>query len=410
MAKKTITTDSLFKEMKKLNPFSSSLADSDFALPSEYISTGNYILNATLTGSLRKGIPNNRSICLAGESGAGKTFVLLNLCKQAQDMGYHIIYYDTEGAVDRDMALKFGINPNAFQHEPISDIDTFRTSITTVTKTLIDVKATGGELPKIFIALDSLGMLATQKEIDDAMTGSDKSDFTRAKKIRSLFRIITNDLTGCKVPFVLTNHVGVNIGGYGDPVVMGGGDGLKYSASIISCYSKAKLKEDKNDAKRQTGMVLTSKCWKNRFAQPHTVKVHIDFSKGMNAYFGLHEFMSWENCGIGRGNIYTEKQYEKFTDAEKTECLNNNYKFEHDDKTFYFFPKATAQKYVVKHLGRALKASELFVPEVWEPIIDELDDKVIKPMFEFGHMDEDFGSEVEDLIADSEDATNILDK
>jgi hypothetical protein len=242
------------------------------------------------------------------------------------------------------------------------------------------------------------------------MTGSDKSDFTRAKKIRSLFRIITNDLTGCKIPFVLTNHVGVNIGGYGDPVVMGGGDGLKYSASIISCYSKAKLKEDKNDAKRQTGMVLTSKCWKNRFAQPHTVKVHIDFSKGMNAYFGLHEFMSWENCGIGRGNMYTEKQHEKFTEAEKTECLNNNYKFEYDGETFYFFPKATAQKYVVKHLGRALKASELFVPEVWEPIIDELDEKIIKPMFEFGHMDEDFGNEVEDLIADSEDATNILDQ
>lgn len=403
MAKKNITVTDLFKEMKKINPFGDSLATSDFALPSEFISTGNYILNATLTGSLRKGIPNNRSICLAGESGAGKTFVLLNLCKQAQDMGYTIIYYDTEGAVDRDMAKTFGIDPNKFQHEPISDIDKFRTSITTVTKTLIDVKMSGGELPKIFIALDSLGMLATTKEIEDAMSGSDKSDMTRAKKIRSLFRIITNDLTGCKIPFVLTNHIGVNIGGYGDPVVMGGGEGLKYSASIISCYSKAKLKEDKDDAKRQTGMILTSKCWKNRFAQPHNVKIHIDFKKGMNPYIGLHEFMSWENCGIGRGNIFTEKQYVKWTDAEKIQAEENDYKFEHNGEIFYFYPKATAQKYVIRHLGEARKASELFKPEVWEPIIDELDEKVIKPMFEFGHLDDHLGTEIDAMLNEEND-------
>ena len=400
MAKKItkISTDDLFKEMKKINPFSESLETSDFALPSEFISSGNYILNATLTGSLRKGMPNNRSICLAGESGAGKTFVLLNLCKNAQDMGYHIIYYDTEGAVDRDMALKFGIDVTRFQHEPISDIDKFKTSITTVTKMMVQAKIDGAELPKIFIALDSLGMLATMKEIEDAMSGSDKADMTRAKKIRSLFRIITNDLTGCKIPFALTNHIGVNIGGYGDPVVMGGGEGLKYSASIISCYSKAKLKEDKTNDKRQTGMVLTSKCWKNRFAQPHNVKVHIDFTKGMNPYIGLHEFMSWDNCGIERGNLFTMKQYEKFTSDQKAIVEKNNYMFTHEGTEMVFFPKATAQKYVVKHLGDAFKASELFVPEVWEPVIDELDEKVIRPMFEFGHMDENFGNEVEAIL------------
>ena len=35
----------------------------------EYIHTGNYILNACMSGSLLKGIPNNRSVCLSGESG-----------------------------------------------------------------------------------------------------------------------------------------------------------------------------------------------------------------------------------------------------------------------------------------------------------------------------------------------------
>ena len=243
----------------------------------------------------------------------------------------------------------------------------------------------------------------TQKEIDDAMSGSSAADMTRAKKIRSLFRIITNDLTGCKIPFALTNHIGVNIGGYGDPVVMGGGEGLKYSASIISCYSKAKLKQDKSDAKRQTGIVLTSKCWKNRFAQPHTVKIHISFEEGMNPYIGLHEFMSWETCGIERGNIFEEKAYEKWTDDQKAEADKFGYGFEVDGKKMYFYPKATARNYVVKHLGKAIPATELFTAEVWEPVIDTLDEKVIRPLFEFGHMDDGFGEELESMMNETEE-------
>jgi RecA/RadA recombinase len=400
MAKKNVTLDSLFKDMKKLNPFSESLNKSDFALPTGFIDTGNYMLNAAFTGDIYGGCPNNRAVCLAGESGAGKTYILLQLCKNAQKEGYHIIYYDTEGAVDSEMAENLGIDTSKFQHEPVSSIEKFRTSITMVTKTLIDAKISGGETPKIFIALDSLGMLATEKEINDSIDGSDKADFTRAKKIRSLFRIITSDLTGLKIPLVFTNHVGVNIGGYGDPVVMGGGEGLKYSASIIACFSKAKLKEDGSDSKRQTGIVLTSKMWKNRFAQPHNIKIHLDFKKGLNRFIGLHEYISWDNCGIQRGNLISQKDYDKLGDAdrEKARC------FTHDDNDLIFYPKDTARNFIVKHLGTGVTAKDLFTERVFnkEHVLDILNENVIKPKFQFGS-GLDVGDEIVDLLTNGEE-------
>jgi hypothetical protein len=136
----------------------------------------------------------------------GKTFLLLNMVAQAQKMGYYVIYYDTEGAVDVDNIQNFGVDPERFDHQPVSDIAKFRTSITTLTKKMMEAKEKGFKTPKIFVALDSLGMLATTKEIDDAISGNTAADMTRAKSIRSLFRIITSDLTGLGIPFVFTNH------------------------------------------------------------------------------------------------------------------------------------------------------------------------------------------------------------
>lgn len=397
MAKKNVTLDSLFKDMKKINPFSESLDKSEFALPTDFIDTGNYMLNAAFTGSLFGGIPNNRSVCLGGESGAGKTFILLNICKKAQDAGYHIIYYDTEGAVDIEAADNFGIDPQKFQHEPMSDIDKFRTSITTVTKTLMEAKASGGEVPKVLIALDSLGMLATQKEIDDAISGSSAADMTRAKKIRSLFRIITSDLTGLKIPFLFTNHVGVNIGGYGDPVVMGGGEGLKYSASVIALFSKAKIKDDSQDNKRQTGIVVTSKMLKNRFAQPHNIKFHIHFQEGMNPYIGLHEYISWENCGIQRGNLISYKDYEKLNESDKQKAGI----FTHNEVEYIFYPKDTARNFIVKHLGKGVPAKDLFTDEVFtREVLETLDENIIKPKFSFGR-NLDSSNEIDEILSEN---------
>ena len=366
----------LQKELRKINPFGDVISKSEFSKITEWIDTGNYHLNAVFSGDLFGGLPNNRTICLAGDSGTGKTFLLLNMVAQAQKMGYYIVYYDTEGAVDVDNIQSFGVDPDRFDHQPVSDLAKFRTSITTMTKKLMEAKEKGFKTPKIMVCLDSLGMLATTKEIDDAISGNTAADMTRAKSIRSLFRIITSDLTGLSIPFVFTNHTYASTGMF-PTINLSGGGGLVYSASVILALSKAQIK----DGAVQTGIIVSVKTLKNRFGKPIPIKFHIRWDKGMNPYIGMEEYMSWENCGIQKGNIITPKDYEKLSEADKAKTSEFSFKGE----TMYFSPRDTARNYIVKHLGCGIPASELFTEKVWtKEVLDIINEKCIKPKFSYG--------------------------
>ena len=390
---KEFTIGELQKELRKINPFGDVISKSEFSKITEWIDTGNYHLNAVFSGDLFGGIPNNRTICLAGDSGTGKTFLLLNMVAKAQQMGYYVVYYDTEGAVDVDNIQSFGVDPERFDHQPVSDIAKFRTSITTLVKKMMEAKQAKMTLPKIMICLDSLGMLATTKEIDDAISGNTAADMTRAKSIRSLFRIITSDLTGLGIPFVFTNHTYASTGMF-PTVNLSGGGGLIYSASVILALSKAQIKE----GTVQTGIIVTVKTLKNRFGKPIPIKFHIRWDKGMNPYIGMEEYMNWETCGIQKGNLLTDKEYEKMNDKDKATV----YSFDYQGETKYFTPRETARNYIVKHLGKGIPANELFTPEVWtNEILQMINEKCIKPKFSYGiNSAED---EVESIFLNSDD-------
>ena len=393
---KEFTIGELQKELRKINPFGDVISKSEFSKITEWIDTGNYHLNAVFSGDLFGGIPNNRTICLAGDSGTGKTFLLLNMVAKAQEMGYYVVYYDTEGAVDVDNIQSFGVDPERFDHQPVSDIAKFRTSITTLVKKMMEAKQAKMTLPKIMICLDSLGMLATTKEIDDAISGNTAADMTRAKSIRSLFRIITSDLTGLGIPFVFTNHTYASTGMF-PTVNLSGGGGLIYSASVILALSKAQIKE----GTVQTGIIVTVKTLKNRFGKPIPIKFHIRWDKGMNPYIGMEEYMNWETCGIQKGNLITDKEYEKMNEKDKSTA----YSFDYQGETKYFVPRETARNYIVKHLGRGIPANELFTPEVWtNEILQMINEKCIKPKFSYGiNSAED---EVESIFLNSDDISD----
>jgi hypothetical protein len=141
-------------------------------------------------------------------------------------------------------------------------VQEFRSSVTALTDLLIEQRNKGVEIPRILIALDSAGNLATQKEIDDAKNGSDKADMTRAKLLKSTFRILMTKLGICKIPFLFTNHTYMTQDLFAKQVG-GGGTGPEYAASIILFLAKAKLSE----GAEQTGIIVTAKPNKNRFAK-----------------------------------------------------------------------------------------------------------------------------------------------
>ena len=398
---KTFSFEDLNKEMAKYSTYGDTLDKSTVSEIDHYIPTGNYNLNACLTGSLFGGYPNNRAVALAGPSGVGKTYLLLNGIKRAQDLGYSIVFYDSENAVDRDLVEKFGIDTTRFRYEPCNTVQDFRSSVTALTDVLLEQKKKGIELPKILIALDSAGNLATQKEIDDAKSGSDKADMTRAKLLKSTFRILMTKLGICKIPFIFTNHT------YGtmdlfSQTVQGGGSGPEYAASIILFLGKAKLK----DGTEQTGIIVTARPNKNRFAKPTPIKFHISFNKGMNPYIGLEEYISWDNCGIERGRFITEGAYDKLNESGKAECRQHIYDKDGKEAIIYFQPSPTARKLAVAHLNELVDLNELFTPKV---ITDEVLQKlepIINQKFRYGVDDVDLGNLTEILSDDNVEEDN----
>jgi RecA/RadA recombinase len=393
---KVFSFDDLNKEMAKHSTYGDTMDKSTVSEIDHFIPTGNYNLNACLTGSLFGGYPNNRAVALAGPSGTGKTFLLMNAIKQAQDMGYSIVFYDSENAVDKDLVEKFGIDPKKFRYEPCNTVQEFRSSVTALTDTLIAQKTKGAELPRILIVLDSAGNLATQKEVDDAKSGSDKADMTRAKLLKSTFRILMTKLGICKIPFLFTNHT-YQTQDLFSKQVGGGGTGPEYAASIILFLGKAKLK----DGTEQTGIIVTAKPNKNRFAQPLPIKFHISFNKGMNPYIGLEEYISWDNCGIERGRFITESQYEKLSASDKEDCRQHIYNKDSKEVTVYFQPAATARKMAVAHLNDLVDLNELFTAKVMTPEVLQRLEPIVNKKFRYGADDLDLGDLTEILSEDN---------
>jgi len=393
MAKEFSFAD-LNREMSKISEYGETLDKSTISEIDHYIPTGNYHLNACLTGSLFGGYPNNRAVALAGPSGTGKTYLILNAIKQAQKQGYSIVFYDSENAVDKSLVEKFGIDPKTFRYEPCNTVQEFRSSVTAITDVLIEQKKKGITLPKIMVVLDSAGNLATQKEIDDAKTGSSKADMTRAKLLKSTFRIIMTQFGICKIPFLFTNHT-YQTQDLFSRQVGGGGTGPEYAASIILFLGKAKLKE----GIEQTGIIVTAKPNKNRFAKPTNIKFHISFNKGMNPYVGLEEYIGWDICGIERGRFITEGAFNKLTDPGKADCRIHLFTKDKKEVTVYFQPSPTARKICVKHLNDAVDLNQLYTPQVLTEDVLKLIEPQVVAKFNYG--DELEQEELSDIITET---------
>ena len=371
----------LDKELSKIEGFElgSLLANNSFSEVDEWIPTGNYLLNAQISGSLFGGIPNTRSFGLMGDPGTGKSFVCLNVVREAQKKGYDVVYCDTEGAIDKTGALKFGIDANRLRYQPIKTVSQFQTFVANLVDMVNKARAKG-ESPKILLILDSLGMLSTDKELADAMRGHNAADMgAKAKELRKLFRVITLDLTAAKIPLICTNHVYTG-GGFMPTKESSGGDGPIFAMSVISFLSKAQLKEGSSTTK--TGIVVTSNLKKSRFTVPEQVKFHISFANGMNPYVGLQDYVTWDVCGIERGKL----EEVKGPDGKKE---------------LKFTANASSTRWAVRHLGKTVTTSELFTSKVFtQEALEQLDEKVIQKKFKLPELTD--YSEMIDSVEDSD--------
>jgi RecA/RadA recombinase len=375
-----------------------------FADISHYIDTGNYLLNAQISGSLFGGYPNTRSFCIAGESGSGKTYLCLNAVRNAQKDGYYVIYVDTEGALDSTDFQKFGCNMEQLNYKRIGKISETGLFMNELLKFVDDARKDDPEL-MVALVVDSVGQLDTNKFLEDLDKGKAKADMgLRAKELRALFRAFTLDFSSMKIPFLMTNHIGSSVDAFaGDG--MNGGKGLEYAASGILFLYKGALKEGEGEDRVKTGTIVRSTVKKSRLAKPVNIKFHISFEKGMNKYVGLEEYVSWETCGVVRGKKLTAKEYNKLKPDEQKICheftiqeLTGKDAKESHEVTYYVKPSTQARNFIIKWTGDEVPTREFFSKKVFsDKVLQELEENIIKPTFKYASYEEIMKAELEEL-------------
>ena len=228
------------------------------------------------------GIPNNKIIALAGESATGKTYFALGMCQRFLEDNPDgvVLYFDTEQAITSDMIRDRGIDPARVAIFPVATVESFRHQAIQI----VDKYIEQNENRPVVVVLDSLGMLSTDKEMNDTAEGKNVRDMTRAQVVKSTFRVLTLKLGKAGIPLIMTNHTYDVVGAYVPMKEMGGGSGLKYAASTIVYLSK---KKDK-DGTDVVGNIIKCKLFKGRFTKENKdVEVQLNYETGLNRYYGL---------------------------------------------------------------------------------------------------------------------------
>jgi len=176
-----------------------------------YLNTGIYILNALLSKSiLNGGVSKSRFTILAGPTQTGKSYICLNVVRNAQKDGYNVIYIDTEFSIENSDFDMFGVDtsdPDKFMLIRSNKVENLKVFLAQLLDELKKQKEKGEDVSKTLIIIDSLGALASKKEVEDAVKGNDKQDMSRAKAIKSMLRIIIDDLGYLNIPLLATNHI-----------------------------------------------------------------------------------------------------------------------------------------------------------------------------------------------------------
>ena len=253
------------------------LSESKIYGKKDMISTRVPMVNVALSGSLDGGIVPGLTV-LAGPSKHFKTaFSLLMAAAFIEKYPDGVIlFYDSEFGTPQEYFNTFGIPFESVIHTPVTNVEELKFDIM---KQLEEIKR--GD--KVFIILDSMGNLASKKEVDDAMDGKSVADMSRAKSFKSLFRMVTPHLSLKDIPFVVVNHTYKEIGLYPKDIV-GGGTGVYYSADTIWILGR----QQEKDGTEITGYNFVINVDKSRYVREKSkIPITVSFEGGIKKWSGL---------------------------------------------------------------------------------------------------------------------------
>jgi RecA/RadA recombinase len=304
---------SLLEKMLKTGSTKSSavLATSAFFNKKEIIPTDLPVLNIAFSGSIDGGLTPGLTV-IAGMSKTFKT--MLSLYSMKAFLNKHkdgiALLYDSEFGVTPEYIKSFDIDIERVVHIPIKDVEELKFDIVQKLDTI-------DKNDKVFIMIDSIGNLASKKELEDAQNEKSVADMSRAKSLKSLFRIITPYLTTRSIPCIAINHVYQEMGLYPKAIVSGG-TGIMYSANTVFIITKSQEKEGTELA----GWKFTINIEKSRYVKEKSkLPFTVMYDDGIQKWTSIFDF------AIEAGYIIKPKVgWYQLIDPETGEVSDKNYR------------------------------------------------------------------------------------
>ena len=209
---------SILDKIKKNSSIKDSaiLSKSKFFTDKDMIPTAIPAINIALSGKLDGGLTPGLTMW-AGPSKHFKTAFSLLMAKSYLEKyeDAALLFYDSEFGTPQSYFDSFGIDTDRVLHTPLTDIEQLKFDIM---NQITNVER--GE--HLIIVIDSIGNLASKKEVDDALDGKSVADMSRAKQVKSLFRMVTPHLSLKDIPMIVVNHTYMEIGMFPKAIVGGG--------------------------------------------------------------------------------------------------------------------------------------------------------------------------------------------
>ena len=284
------------------------LNESEFFSEKEITPIDVPMLNVALSGKLNGGLTSGLTV-LAGPSKHFKTSFALKIAAAylKSDPEAVMLFYDSEFGSPQSYFDAFGIDTSRVLHTPITNVEELKFD-------LINQLEAMEKSDKVIVVIDSIGNLASKKELEDALDEKSVADMSRAKALKGLFRMSTPYLTMKNIPLLAINHTYKEIGLFPKDIV-GGGTGIYYSADNIWILGRRQNKT----GQEITGYDFIINVEKSRFVKEKSkIPISVSWDGGIERFSGLLDI------GLASGFVIKPSNgWYQLVDVETGEVLGN---------------------------------------------------------------------------------------
>ena len=323
---------------------SSQLDKSKLFSDKDMVTTPVPMINVALSGDPDGGLSSGLTV-LAGPSKHFKTSFALLMAAAYLDKydDAVLLFYDSEFGSPQQYFKSFGIDTSRVLHSPITNVEELKFDLISQLENI-------ERKDRVIIIIDSIGNLASKKELEDAMNEKSVADMSRAKALKGLFRMTTPYLTLRDIPLLAVNHTYQEIGLFPKAVVSGG-TGIYYSSDNIWIIGRQQEKK----GTEIMGYNFVINVEKSRFVREKSkIPISVTWEGGIETYSGLLDIAIEGNYVVKPQNGWYSKVDQSTGEVE----------------------------------DKKVRLSETLKEEFWRPIFASTDFKAfLKKRYEVGHAD-----------------------